>query len=115
MTFAHIGLSVKDLDTAINWYKDMFGFKEVKRFEKKELEIKGALIANGDMNIELLMPFTLIKNKMEISGLAEALRYHGLNHFAVNVDDIKVLYNKMKSENVSLLTGLIDERFFFCI
>jgi len=115
MTFSHIGLTVKDMDITINWYKEMFGFKEVKRFEKKELEIKGALIANADMNIELLMPEKLIKKSIDNSGLAEALRYQGLNHFAVNVDDIKVLYDKMKKNNVLLLTDLIDERFFFCI
>jgi len=115
MTFAHIGLTVKDLDVSINWYSLIFGFKEVKRFEKKELEIKGALIANGDMNIELLMPNKLIKNTIEISGLTEALRYQGLNHFALFVDDVKTLFDKMKSEKKSLLTELIDKRFFFCI
>ncbi|MBN2544867.1 MAG: VOC family protein [Spirochaetes bacterium] len=115
MTFAHIGLSVKDMEIAINWYKDFFGFKEIKRFEKKELEIKGALISNGNMNIELLMPEKLVKNLIEYSGLKETLRFQGLNHFAVNVDDIKVLYDKMMSEKVTLLTELIDDRLFFCL
>ena len=32
--FEHIGLTVRDIEKAIGWYKDNFGIEEIKRFDK---------------------------------------------------------------------------------
>lgn len=114
MSLAHIGISVSDLDSAIKWYKEIFGFAEEKRFEKEVFEIKGAIISKDEIVIELLMPYQITrKNKMPLS-LIEALRSRGLNHISIAVEDIKNFFNKLKSHDVIIITELIDNRFFFC-
>lgn len=114
MNLAHIGISVSDLDSIIKWYKEIFGFEEVKRFEKEIYEIKGAIISNGEMVIELLMPYQLIKKDKPPLSLVEVLRAQGLNHISINVEDVKLYYKKLISQKATLITELIDDRFFFC-
>ena len=55
MDLAHIAISTVDLNNSVKWYGDFFGFKEIKRFEKQEFEIKGATISDGQIMIEVLM------------------------------------------------------------
>ena len=43
----HVGLTVSDLDRAVDWYRTNFGFEETRRFDKPELEIKGAIEISG--------------------------------------------------------------------
>jgi catechol 2,3-dioxygenase-like lactoylglutathione lyase family enzyme len=114
MDLAHIAVSTADLDRALKWYRDFFGFEEIKRFEKQEFEIKGATIANGRTMIEVLMPYKLAKNPTRPSSLAQALRAQGLNHIALNTEDINGCFEKLKTAGECLVTELIGGRFFFC-
>jgi methylmalonyl-CoA/ethylmalonyl-CoA epimerase len=114
MDLVHIGISVADLENSIRWYNEVFGFKEIKRFEKKELEIKGATLSNGEIIIEALMPYHLVEKPAMPLSLLKALQLQGLNHVAINVPDIKALFKKLKSLKVTLLTELLEDRLFFC-
>jgi len=114
MDLAHIAISTADLENAVKWYKDFFGFEEIKRFEKQEFEIKGAALSNGHMMIEVLMPYKIAKNPVRPSSLAEALRTQGLNHIALNVDDINACFEELKFAGTRFITELIGGRFFFC-
>ncbi len=114
MTLSHIGISVSDLEYSIKWYKEFFGFEEMKRFEKKEFEIKVAFLSRDGINLELICPYNLKKNIFKQATLTEALRIQGLNHIAIIVDNIKEFFFKLKSRNVILITDLIEDRFFFC-
>ncbi|MBN1798941.1 MAG: VOC family protein [Spirochaetales bacterium] len=114
MDLAHIAISTADLDGAVKWYKQFFGFAEIKRFEKQEFEIKGALLSNGSITIELLLPYKLDKNPTRPSTLAEALRAQGLNHISLNVDDLKDLFLRMRDNGECLITEIVSGRFFFC-
>jgi methylmalonyl-CoA/ethylmalonyl-CoA epimerase len=114
MDLAHIAISTADLEKAIQWYKEFFGFEEQRRFEKAEYEIKGATLACGDATLELLMPYKLSENPKRPSTLAEALRTQGLNHISLNVDDIETCFHNMKDEGECLVTEIVGGRFFFC-
>ena len=114
MNLAHIGISVADLDITVKWYGEVLGFKELKRFEKKELEIKGALLSNGEILLEALMPFNIVKKQAPPPSLIQTIRLQGLNHIAINVADVKAFYRKLQTQQVSLLTDLVEDRFFFC-
>jgi len=114
MKLAHIGLSTDNLEKTVSWYKDLFGFEETKRFEKKEFEIKACVITNGEFILEVIEPYNLKKNVHYPKTLVEALQNQGLNHIAVNVSDVKQTFEKLSDLKIRLLTELIDGRFFFC-
>lgn len=110
----HIGICATDIDRTVNWYSRWFGFREVKRFEKAEFEIKGALMSLGDFAIEVLVPKGPLETQRERSGIIETFRQPGTNHIAIEVDDVTALYEKCLAEGVPLVTDLVDGRFFFC-
>jgi catechol 2,3-dioxygenase-like lactoylglutathione lyase family enzyme len=110
----HIGISVVDIDRSVQWYTNLFGFKEVTRFEKAELEIKAAVLCLGEHTIELIAPYRPQPLTIEGNGLAEALRSIGVNHIAVAVDDINGIYGKCLSNKAEMVTELIHGRMFFC-
>jgi methylmalonyl-CoA/ethylmalonyl-CoA epimerase len=114
MEIAHFGISVRDLERSVAWYRDVFGFEEVKRFEKPEFEIKAVVVKRGNVSLEILQPGKPQAAPESGNDLAAQLRTVGANHFAVNVDDVKSLYHTLKAKNACLVTGLIDQRLFFC-
>jgi len=114
-SITHIGISVTDLDTSLRWYGEHFGFAETRRFEKPEFEIKGAVISDGKVSIEVLMPSVPWKRKVVPASLAEALRQCGTNHLALEVNDVTVCYERLRSAGAPLITEIIGGRFFFCM
>jgi len=111
---AHIGISVVNLDEALNWYKDNFGAQEVKRTYKEDLRLTIALLELGNLHLELLQPdrpeqTTSIKGTLE-----KLLQRVGTSHIAFSVSNVKGMYDKLKSDGVELVTELIEERLFFC-
>ena len=54
----HIAIAVKDLDAAIKTYTDNFGFPVVKREELPAVGIRNAMLAIGDVQLELFAPTT---------------------------------------------------------
>jgi lactoylglutathione lyase len=110
----HIGISVVDLDRSVRWYTDFFGFTETKRFRKDDFEIEGAALQLGAMSLEILAPFHPEISAMPPASLVSHLRKVGTNHIAIGVSDISGCYERMSASGCSLMTGLIDGRFFFC-
>ncbi len=110
----HLGISVTDIESAIGWYRDVFGLEVVKRFEKPGLQIKGAAMMKGDLYIEILEPYEVNKSFAADDTLVGLLRKIGANHFAVTVEDPESFYRELKSKGVDLVTEIMDRRFFFC-
>jgi catechol 2,3-dioxygenase-like lactoylglutathione lyase family enzyme len=110
----HAGISVTNLDNAVSWYERYFDFKEMKRFKKDSLEIRGALLGCGENQLEILAPAAPVQRREGGVNLVEELRVCGSNHIAVGVDNIESLYDTMRADDVSLITGLMDGRMFFC-
>lgn len=112
--FQHVGISVADLDRAVAWYRENFGFEEIKRFDKPELEIRGAAMKLNDHTLEVLQPYTPAPAHAPGDGLTGALRALGANHLAIAVDNIAECLDRFRSRNVRIVGELIDGRFFFC-
>jgi len=49
----HFSVSVPDLEAAIGWYGDIFGFAIESRFEIASLKAKAAFLKLGDLRVEL--------------------------------------------------------------
>jgi catechol 2,3-dioxygenase-like lactoylglutathione lyase family enzyme len=101
---------------AVNWYCQNFGFSEQKRFAKQEFEISGAVLTNEDTMLELLEPFhPILKNNKDVKDLTSLLRKTGLNHIAIQVNDLKKTYDTLQEQNTPLITNIISNQFFFCL
>lgn len=98
MKIHHIALSVKNLEKSTRFYKDIFGFDEVKKFEKKDLGGKAVLLKLGDTRLELWEFVEQIENKDDFSNL----NILGMKHFSIEVDGIDQKYRELKSKNIEI-------------
>ena len=112
--FEHAGVTVTDIDEAVAWYGASFGFEETRRFEKAELQIKGATLQLGDDVLELLEPYHPEPDPRTGGSLEALLARVGANHFALNVDDASAAYEKLRADGTEMVTELLEGRFFFC-
>jgi glyoxylase I family protein len=113
--FDHVAITVQDLDKSVQWYQDNFDFSQVRRFEKSSLEIKGATLKQGDFVLELLEPDNPFIPPRQGGSLSTCLGNTGANHLAFVTDDIEATYNRLKDNQVQMVTKIIDARTFFCM
>ena len=112
--FQHAGISVGDLDRAVAWYIGVFGFVEVKRFRKEELQVAGAVLQLGALSLEVLAPFAPVRPSPFPSSLVSHLRVLGANHLAFGVSDLAPCRERLEASGAAMLSPVIDGRFFFC-
>lgn len=111
---AHIGITVVDLDRAVDWYKESFGAREVNRSYKKDFGLTIALLELGDSHLELLQPDRPEERARTKGTLKELLGRVGESHIALSVPDIRGTYDRLKLNKAEMVTDLYEERLFFC-
>ena len=50
----HIGIAVADLDSSIDFYRDLFGLEAGRIVVREDIGVRGCFIPVGDTNLELL-------------------------------------------------------------
>ncbi len=102
----HVGITVKDLDKALRFYSEILGFPIISRKENWELRVIYAQIQIGQSAIEIFSPIgsepsssKLTKNGMEGVGM-RIRETAGLNHLSIRVENIKAVFEKLKSKGV---------------
>jgi methylmalonyl-CoA/ethylmalonyl-CoA epimerase len=93
----HIGVVVKDLDKAIKAYTDMFGFKVVEKMGGPGGEFTNAMLALGDIRLELFQPLKpgSFSRFLEEKG-------GGLHHVSFMTDDIVKEMKHLKAQGKKL-------------
>jgi len=115
MRYHHIALSVSNLEKSVEFYKKVFGFFEVKRFELEEKGLKVAFLKlnrSDNLNLELFQPFKPIKNKDDLSNL-DVL---GLKHIAFEVEDANSKFKELEAKNFEVTEpreGKYCRKYFF--
>ncbi len=97
----HIGVAVKDLESAMELYKKL-GFEIEGIEEVREQKVKVAMLPVGESKIELIEATSddsVIARFVEKKG-------EGIHHIAVNVDDIEKVLDSAKAQGLQL----IDEK-----
>ncbi len=79
----HIAVVVKDIDQAVESYAEMFGFKVVEKMDGPGGEFISAMMALGDIRVEILQP---LKPGSHMRFLEE--KGGGLHHVSFATDDI---------------------------
>lgn len=94
----HIGIAVKDLDSALKLYTDVFKLKIKKIEEHKDLKVKIAFIQVGEVMLELVQPTgagSLSAKWIEEHG-------EGLYHLALRVENISEALKKIKENGIAM-------------
>ena len=95
----HIGVAVKDLDKAIEIYRDKLGLEFKGTEVVEEQKVKVAFFKIGETNIELVSPIS------EDSPIAKYLENNreGIHHICYEVDDINETLRSLKEKGVKLI------------
>jgi len=96
---AHLGIAVKDLDEAKNFYAGMLGLESVGEEVVPSQKVTAAFIPVGDTRLELL------ESTDPDGPIAKAIaaRGEGIHHIAYEVDDIEATLADLKAKGVRLI------------
>jgi methylmalonyl-CoA epimerase len=95
----HIAIAVRDLEAAIEWYRQAFGAVVVHREVVERDEVEEALIAVADSYIQLLTPTS------DSSPVARFLekRGEGLHHVGYRVKDCAAALESVKASGAAMI------------
>lgn len=101
LSIDHVGIAVRDLDAAIDYYRNTFGFPLVHSEANEEQGVREAMVAIGDSGacLQLLAPLTpesTIARFLERSG-------PGVQQLAYRVSDIQAAMAAARSAGLRLL------------
>lgn len=98
----HIGVAVKNLDDALNFYENILGLKSAGKEVVEEQKVTVAFLPIGDSEVELL------ESTEEDGPIARyiAKNGEGVQHIAFRVDNIEAAIAEMKEKGVRM----IDEK-----
>ena len=96
----HIAIVVRDLDTALAFYRDALGLEMTERREVPEEGVEIAFLPAGEGEIELLRPLDTE------SGVARFLekRGEGLHHVCLAVEDVEAAMEQLREGGAQLLS-----------
>lgn len=98
----HIGIAVHSIEDTLPIYVQLLGLKLEKLEDAKQHGIKAALLAVGEIKIELMEPSD---KETPISKFLEK-RGQGMHHISFRVDNIEKALDELKAKGVAL----IDEK-----
>ncbi|MAT59920.1 MAG: methylmalonyl-CoA epimerase [Ignavibacteriae bacterium] len=95
----HIGIAVKNLDEAINYYENILGMKCYAVEEVTDQKVKTAFFMVGQTKIELLES---IADDGPIAKFIEK-KGEGIHHLAFNVDDVAESLKNVEEKGIQLI------------
>ncbi len=101
-TLDHIGIAVRDLDAALEFYRDALGLELGPAEEVASEQVRAQFLPVGDASLELLEatgPQSAIARSVERRG-------PGIHHITLRVDDVQAALDRLKARGVRL----VDER-----
>lgn len=99
LRIAHIGIAVKDAEAALKLYREALGLEPTHTEIVESQKVKTVHIPIGDSSIELLestSPEGVVAQFIEKRG-------EGIHHVAIEVPDIHVALDKMKTAGFRLI------------
>jgi methylmalonyl-CoA epimerase len=99
MTIDHLGIAVRSIDQALQFYQDQLGLSVTLRETVEQEKVHAAMLPLGDARIELLEasePSSVIFKFIEKRG-------EGLHHIAIKVPDLNASVERLKALGARLL------------
>jgi methylmalonyl-CoA/ethylmalonyl-CoA epimerase len=99
MKINHLGIATKGIDEALKFWADSLGLENVHTETVEDQKVRVAMLPVGESRIELLEPTS---DDSPISKFLEK-RGGGIHHIAVEVDNIVVALERLKSQGARLI------------
>jgi methylmalonyl-CoA epimerase len=99
MKIDHLGIAVKSLDQALQFYRDQLGLDVSMRETVEHERVNVAMLPLGEPRIELLEP----TQADSVIGKFLEKRGEGLHHVALRVPDLQGSVERLKSAGARLL------------
>jgi methylmalonyl-CoA/ethylmalonyl-CoA epimerase len=99
----HAGISVPDLDASIAWYREVLGFRLVRRFKIEAIPAEVAIVKNGPLHIELFqVPGAQLASPDR--GIPNRdVHTHGNKHVAFGVADVHSLAKELHRRGADIV------------
>ena len=100
----HTGISVKDMDTSVEWYDRILGFKKTKDFYAPPLGARIVFIERADLGYEIELfqyddPKPIPQDRLVPNSDLQTI---GTKHMAVQMDDAKATKEFFLENNVDI-------------
>lgn len=98
-TLDHIGIAVRDLETALAFYRDALGLEIEGVEEVPSQRVRAQFVSVGGAALELL------EATSEHSAIARSIarRGPGLHHITLKVDDVAAVLARLRARGVRLI------------
>lgn len=103
----HITLSVKNIDTMINWYTHILDLKLVSKTQFQDT--KWARVDLGGLFIDMLQVKGSYRQPSQDLSTDDHMLAEGWRHLVFNVDDLYKTYSLLKAKGV-VFGGVIDDK-----
>ena len=102
----HFGMSVSDLDAAIDWFARVLGF-ELDRKEDflAKFGVHIAFMRNGDFCVELFQHDHAVPASPERGVPNEDIRTLGNKHMCFQISDMETMVGRLKANDVTIVHG----------
>lgn len=98
----HIGIVVQSIEASAAWYVDNLGFERLYTYGWPG--VQAAFIGRGDMKIELFQNEQAAAMTEDRQAAETNLRIGGINHFAIQVDDIDEAVAELEARGVEIVS-----------
>lgn len=95
----HIGIAVKDLDQAMELYREAFGIEPSLVYESSYTKAKIAFFPIGEVRIELIQPV----DSESVVGKFLEKRGEGIHHISFRVKDVDGSLSELEKKGVQLI------------
>ncbi len=95
----HLGIAVRSLDRALEFYRDQLGLKISLRETVAHEKVNVAMLPLGEPRIELLEP----TEPESVIGKFLDKRGEGLHHIAIRVPDLNASVERLRASGAKLL------------
>ncbi len=104
-TLNHAGMVVTDLEAAIAWWREHFGFREQYRYSIPEPSTEACfLVDTAGTRIEIFAPVGgASAAPKEQTDAAQLLSRRGLNHFALATADLEAMLAELQEKGVQVV------------
>ena len=104
MTVDHIGVAVRSIDQALEFYRDALGVEPAHRTVVEHEKVEAAMLPTGESRIELLQPTA------EDSVIARFIerRGEGMHHLALQVDDVEAAAEAVRQSGRRLVVDRVQ-------
>ena len=98
----HFGISVPNLEDAVQWYQEKLGFHILKQFDIAELKMRGVFLGVNGIQLEIVERAESQPNPASPSSAADQLLLQGIKYIAFAVNDVDSVAANLKQHGVEI-------------